>query len=429
MNDFDAIVVGGGIAGAVAAYRLAAAGHSVALLERGAAPGEKSLSGGVFYCRIMDEIFPGFAHEAPVERRITRHVLSFLNAGSHVNLDYWDAALADPVNAVSVLRARLDSWLVARCEDAGVAVLAGVRVDGLLAEGGRMVGVRAGDDELRASAVIAADGVNSFLATDAGIRPRPLPRQLAVGVKSVIALDPGVLADRFRLGQDDGVAYAAVGDATRGVAGGGFLYTNAASVSVGVVLRLDALARSGLAASELHDHFLAHPAIAPLLAGGELLEYGSHLTIEDGPALARQPSARPGLLIVGDAGGYTLNTGLTIRGMDFAAATGLAAAAVVDQALTSGDAAGVGPDAYAAELARTFVAADLATYARTPGFLANPRLYGPYGRALAEVFRGVYDVDARPRRPLRTILTDARRGSGLGLRTLLADAYAAVRAL
>ena len=179
--DFDAIVVGGGIAGTVCAYRLATTGRSVALLERGAAPGEKNLSGGIFYCRVMDEVFPGFAEIAPVERRITRHVLSFVNPASHVNLDYWDARLGSPVNAVSVLRSKLDAWLAERCEEAGVAVLAGVRVDELLAEDGRTVGVRAGDDVLSARVVVAADGVNSFLARGAGVREAPPPKTLRQG--------------------------------------------------------------------------------------------------------------------------------------------------------------------------------------------------------------------------------------------------------
>ena len=172
--DFDVIVVGAGPAGSVAAYRLAAAGLSVVLIERGEAPGAKNLSGGVLYGRVLDEVFPGFADTAPVERRITRHVTTFLTADSHVSIDYAGAGLASPVNAVTVLRAKLDAWLAERAEEAGVFVMSGVRVDGLLREAGpdgtqRVVGVRAGDDELRARVVVAADGVNSFLARGIGL--------------------------------------------------------------------------------------------------------------------------------------------------------------------------------------------------------------------------------------------------------------------
>ncbi|MBN9104003.1 MAG: FAD-dependent oxidoreductase [Propionibacteriaceae bacterium] len=427
--DFDVIVIGAGVAGSVCAHQLAKAGHEVVLIERGSEPGSKNLSGGVFYCRVLDEVFPDFVSSAPVERRITRNVLSFLNGDSHVNIDYWDERLAEPANAVTVLRARLDPWLAEQCEQAGAMVMPGVRVDGLLRDGERVVGVRAGEDELRAHVVVAADGVNSFLARDAGVRPKEPQRHLAVGVKSVIALPRPVIEDRFRVTGDEGVAYAVVGDCTQGVAGGGFLYTNRESVSVGVVLRLDDLGARGLSSSDVHDHFLAHPAIAPLIRGGELLEYGCHLTIEDGPAMAARDLTRPGLVLIGDAAGLTLNTGLTIRGMDLAAGSALAAARTVAAALSTGDCSGEALGAYRTELERSFVGADLRTYGRAPKFLENPRMYGDYGRLLADVFHGIYTHDLRPRRHLVGAALGAVKASGVGLGQLARDGWAAARAL
>jgi hypothetical protein len=40
---------------------------------------------------------------------------------------------------------------------------------GLIEEAGRVVGIRAGDDEIRAGVVVAADGVNSGLARKSGL--------------------------------------------------------------------------------------------------------------------------------------------------------------------------------------------------------------------------------------------------------------------
>ncbi len=427
--DFDVIVIGGGVAGCVAAYQLAKAGRSVVLIERGAEPGAKNLSGGVFYSRVMEQVFPDFVTDAPVERRITRNVLSFLSPASSVNIDYWDERLASPVNAVTVLRARLDAWLSAQCEAAGVMVMPGVRVDALIMSGDQVVGVTAGEDELRAHVVIAADGVNSFIAQQAGIRAKEPMKHLAVGVKSVIRLPREVIEQRFHLTGDEGVAYAVVGDCTQSVAGGGFLYTNVDSVSIGVVLRLDDLAAKGLSSSEVHDHFLAHPAIAPFLADGELLEYGCHLTIEDGPQMVTHDLTRPGLLIVGDAAGFTLNTGLTIRGMDLAAGSAIAAATTANKALDTGDFSLASMEGYRAELGKTFVGADMKTYDRAPAFLENPLMYGEVGQLLSDVLYGVFNHDLTPRKHLIATALKALKKSPMTIIQMAKLAVAAVRAL
>ena len=426
--DFDVIVAGAGIAGCVTAYQLARAGHDVLVVERGPRPGAKNLSGGVLYCRVMEQIWPGFVRQAPVERIITRNCLSFLNTRSQVTIDYRDERLASPVNAVSVLRARLDAWLADQCEQAGATVMPGVLVDSLIIDGDRIVGIRAGGDELRARVVVAADGVNSFLCQNAGIRDKEPARHLALGVKSVIALPRDVIEDRFGLADDEGAAYAMAGDCTGGLGGGGFLYTNLESVSAGVVVRLDELSRSAASSSDLHDRFLSHPAIAPFLAGGEPVEYGCHLIAEGGRAMVHDLT-RPGLVVVGDAAGLSLNTGFTVRGMDLAAGSGIAAAKTIDAALAAGDTSAQALARYPAELDRCFVGLDIKTFARAPRFLENPRMYRAYGQLAADMLHGIYDLDTSPRRRLLSSGLRAVRRSPVTIRQLARDAVSAVRSL
>lgn len=426
--DFDVIVVGGGISGLVCAYQLAKEGREVLLVERGVEPGSKNLSGGVFYCRVMQEIFPNFIEEAPVERHITRNVLSFLNPTNAVNVDYWDSRLAEPVNAVTVLRAKFDPWLAEQAEEAGVTIMPGVKVDELLREGEQFVGIRAGEDELRARVVVAADGVNSFMSQYAGIRSKEPMEHLAVGVKSVVHLGEDEIKKRFNLTGNEGAAYAVVGDCTEGVAGGGFMYTNKDSVSIGIVARLDDLAKKGKSSSDLHDHFLSHPAIAPFLEGGELLEYGCHLVAEGGEAM-QHDLVRPGLVVIGDAAGFTINTGFTVRGMDFAAGSAMAAAKAINEAIEAGDYSQAKLEAYITEYKKTFVGKDMATYAKAPAFLENDEMYGKMGELVADVLYGVYNLDLTPRKHLLPTAMDALKASGLKIRRLAKIGYQAVRAL
>lgn len=426
--DFDVIVVGAGIAGCITAYRLAQAGRSVVLVERGESPGAKNLSGGVLYSRAMEQVFPDLLTEAPVERRITRNYIQFLNAGSSVGIDYQDDRLADPVNAVTVLRSRFDAWLGEKCEEAGVALLAGVRVDQVLREGGRIVGVRAGDEELRAHVVVAADGVNSFLSREAGLRHKEPENHLALGVKAVVRLTEERVRERFHLTGDEGAAHAVVGDCTMGIGGGGFMYTNRDSISIGVVLRLDDLVARGVDSTDVFDHFLAHPFIAPYLEGGEISEYASHLVAEGGLAMVGE-IATDGMVVVGDAAGLTLNTGLTVRGMDLATASGIAAATGIEEALTAGDTSAAGLAGYRRELFASFAGKDMETYAQAPAFLERPRMYGAYGELLANILHGAFDHDLTGRRHLLSVAKAELKKSPVTLRNLVSDGWKGVRAL
>ena len=209
-------------------------------------------------------------------------------------------------------------------------------MDRLLRDGDRVTGVAAGEDELYADVVIAADGANSFLAQEAGLRGRIPTHQIAVGVKELIGLPRETIEERFHLAGDEGAAYAIVGFATGGVAGGGFLYTNKESLSVGLVMQLDELLASRRKPADILDEFLAHPMVAGLVRGGKLLEYGAHLVPEGGIEMMPRLAAG-GMLVVGDAAGFTINNGFVVRGMDLAIGSAIAAADAVLEAKARGD--------------------------------------------------------------------------------------------
>ncbi|MDR1386991.1 MAG: FAD-dependent oxidoreductase [Propionibacteriaceae bacterium] len=426
--DFDVIVVGAGMAGSVAAHQLAQAGLSVALLERGPEAGSKNLSGGLLQCQVLKRTFPDFLSRAPIERVVDRQQLCFLNPTSHVALDYADQRLRQAATAVTVSRARLDPWLAQQAEAAGAQVMTGLRVDSLLRRDGRVAGVTSGSDELLARVVVAADGANSFLARLAGLRRAPARHQQAVGLKAVFGLDAAAIERRCQIDPAGGLALTMVGDCTQGVAGGGFLYTNRDSLAIGLVLNLEDMTRQKADSTQLFERFLAHPMIERLLEGGRLLEYGSHLINEGGLAMVGQ-TVFDGLVLVGDAAGLTINTGLTVRGMDLAVGSALAAAQGVAQAIARDDTSAAGLQGCREAFEGSFVGLDLRRFARAPAFLDNPRLYGPYGSLLADLLFDQYHLDLSPRRRAAAQAWRSFKRSPLGLGRLAADLLEGARAL
>lgn len=384
---FDVVVVGGGLAGLSCAWEAAKAGRSVAVFERGEEPGAKNVSGGRLYLGPLCGLLPDDWKEAPLERPVARETLTLVSGTASVSFDLRSEKLRDPsVASHTVLRAKLDRWLGERAAAAGALVVPGARVDGLTRADGTVTGVRLGEETIEAGLVVLADGAVSRVARGDEAPALPSPTHVALGVKEIVALDPGRLEDRFGLEPGQGAARLALGDFTRGVPGGGFLYTNRDSVSVGVVLRLDALATAGPHGPESHallDAFRAVPEIARLLAGGETTEYSAHLvperSFDDLP-----PPAEPGLLVAGDAAGFVVNHGFTVRGMDLALASGVLAGRAA-----AGDPAQA-PAAYEAALAASFVMRDLRAARRSQAFLARERLYGHYPRVVCELFEELF---------------------------------------
>ncbi|NLL52188.1 MAG: FAD-dependent oxidoreductase [Peptococcaceae bacterium] len=429
-DKYEVIIIGGGPSGLAAAYKLAQAGVEVVLVERGDYCGSKNLSGGVFYTRVLDQLIPGFWEEAPVERYITNYVTTLMDKEDYFNLDYKGQALSKPpYNAFSVLRAKFDRWLAEKAEDAGVMLVNEIKVEKVLKEGNKVTGIVAGDEEMLADVVIAADGINSFIAQEAGLRGPIKPEHLAVGAKALIELPREKIEDRFRLTGNEGTAYAMLGEASHGVAGGAFLYTNIDSLSIGVVLRLDDLVKSGAKPAEVLDDLLEHPMVAPLVKDGKMVEYGAHLTAEGGLHMVPQQLVADGFIMVGDAAGFTINSGLVIRGMDLAVGSGIAAAEAIIEAKEKNDFSAASLNSYKRRLDESFVMKDLKTYAKAPIFMENDRLYKSYSKLANDIFGKVYNHDLTPKELLLKTALKALKENNLSIFDLARDGFKGVRAL
>lgn len=430
MPAFDAVVVGAGPAGSSAALVIARAGLRVAILERGEEPGSKNVSGGVLHCHSLSQLLPDRWQKAPLERRIARYSAALLGETGAVSLDFHELrGDRAPAPAFSVLRPRFDDWLAKRAVEAGALLVPETVVDDLLWEGPQVVGVlaRRADGEVRSKIVIAADGVSSVLAQKAGLRGDWLPSQVGLGLKETVRLPGEVIEERFGLGPREGAAMVFVGGLPAGLRGGGFLYTNRDSLSVGVVLQPDANVARGVSSADALDAFKSHPEVRRLLRGGTPLEYSAHLVPEAG-ARGLPRLFTDGLMAVGDAAGLVLNTGLTVEGMNHAIASGAAAGETAVEAIRRGDVGRTALSRYGDRLEAAGVLGDLRRFGRVPGLLRNPRLHGVYPNAAVAAAEQWFAVDGRPRAGLISTARDALRGR-VGRRQVLADGLQAWRAL
>lgn len=423
---FDAIIVGAGLAGSVAALVLAREGADVLVIERGNAAGAKNVTGGRIYAHSLERIIPGFAKTAPVERRITHEKLAFMTEKGAMTMDYLNAdeASASQVS-YSVLRSKFDAWLMAQAEEAGAQLITGIRVDNVVQRDGKVVGVEADGDILEANVVILADGVNSLLAEKLGMAKRVDAANVAVGVKELIELPKSVIEDRFQLQGNEGAACLFAGSPTDGLMGGGFLYTNEDTLSLGLVCGLHHLKDAKKSVPQMLEDFKQHPAVAPLIAGGKMVEYSAHVVPEAG--MNMQPELiGDGVLIAGDAAGMCMNLGFTIRGMDLAVAAGEAAAKAVLSAKHNNDFSRNGLASYRQHLDNGPMR-DMRMYQRLPAFLDNPRMFTRYPEMVVGVARDLFTIDGSAPVPMRKkILQHAKK---VGFINLMKDGIKGVTVL
>jgi electron transfer flavoprotein-quinone oxidoreductase len=406
VEKFNVIIAGAGLAGLAAAWTLAGEGVEVVVLERGDYPGSKNVSGGRIYLNPVRDLFPGLWEEAPFERAIVREGATLMARNRSVTFQYTGSELrAGQPQSYSVLRSKFDRWFSERVEERGAMLLSKTLVTDVIRENGKIAGVIAGGDELRADVVIACDGALSLIPEKAGLRAPGRAHDNAVGVKELIQLDPAVINDRFNVADGEGAAQLFVGDVTKGLFGGGFLYTNRDSISLGLVAAIEDIAREEAAGDipALFESFKARPEIEPLIRGGKTVEYGAHVIPEGGyRALSRLYG--DGILVAGDSAGFALNLGFTVRGMEYALASGYYAAKAILEAKKAGRYNAATLAVYQKFLEDSFVLKDFRTFQDTPRVLSNPHLFGHYPELAGNLLRDLYDIPAGPKSPIFTTL-------------------------
>jgi len=425
-DKFDVIIVGAGIAGCTAAYILAKAGLNPLVIERGNSAGSKNMTGGRLYAHSLEKIIPGFATQAPIERIVTHEKISFLTENSAVTIDYQHDKTVDPVqHSYTVLRSQFDQWLMSKAEAVGAQFISGIRVDELVSANGQVTGIKAGDDIIEANVVILAEGANGLLSQSISMGFDQQPHNLAIGVKELIALPESQINERFNLLNNQGTAWLFAGAPTNGLSGGGFLYTNKNSLSLGLVCHLSEIEKANKSIPQMLADFKQHPTIHPLIQGGTLLEYSAHL-IPEGGIKAITHLYDNGILVVGDAAGLSLNLGFTVRGMDLAITSAELAAQAVITAKNNNDFTKQGLATYLTSLKESTAFKDMQRYKNRPATLSNPRLFNQYPQIAANIMHDIFTQDGQPNQSLfKTLMKQSKQ---VGIMNLAKDLIQGIRA-
>ncbi|WP_226681501.1 FAD-dependent oxidoreductase [Sutcliffiella horikoshii] len=388
---FDCIVVGAGPAGISCAYELAKGGANVLLLERGEYPGSKNVMGGVLYRKMMEDIIPDFHKEAPLERPIVEQRFMMMDKESAVTFGYKGLEWAqEPYNNFTVLRAKFDQWFAGKAVEQGALLVNETVVLECIVENGKVVGVRTDrpDGEVYADVVVLADGVNSLLGKSLGFHKEYRPDEVALATMEIIKLDSKVIEDRFNLEKNQGCTIELLGDATKGILGTGFLYTNKDTLSIGVGTLLSGLIEHKIRPYELLEYVKTHPMVRPYLPGGEPVEYLAHL-IPEGGLKSMGRIVADGVLVVGDAA--QLVNAIHREGSNLAMTSGRLAASTILEAMSVGDFSERTLDQYRINLMKSFVGQDMKKYKdSTHHFNKFPQYFDQYipmvNRAASQMF-------------------------------------------
>lgn len=359
INKTDVIIVGAGIAGAAAAITLARKGKKVVVVERGNYAGSKNMFGGTIYEYPTCNLYPNFKEDAPIERINTEHRYIIADDDTSVSVSYSDK---QNKTSYTVIRSKWDKWCIERAVELGAFYSPKTVVRELIVNNGKVVGIKTDNEEFFADIVILADGVNSLLSKQIGLRKELKDNEIALGIKEVIKLPKEIIEARFNLSDKTGCITQIVGGALKGITALGFIYTNIASVSIGLGVNIDELKKNNITPYELLEKMKKHPDIEPLIKDGELVEYSAHM-IPEGGFNAIPKLYSDGVMVVGDAAMLVDN--VHWEGTNIAMLSGQLAAETAVEAIDNSDFSSNMLSLYEKKLKETSFYKDLKTYKNT----------------------------------------------------------------
>ena len=278
MEQYDVAIIGGGSAGLSALKKLSDLNKKTILIEAGNRVGTKNVSGGILYSKKdprgkiynVDDVFgPDFESSAPTERLIKKYLLHATSKNKIFSMDLTSLHEYKTNFAYSVLLNRLNPWLAERASESaekqGGGIITGVHVSDIDWIENKTI-VRTNElQEFQVKSIIAADGINSEVAELTAARDKFKPQEVYFGVKVIIKLPENIIEERFQLDSSEGSAHLFAGDITLNHIGGGFLYTNRDTLSLGAVYHYDSLLSNPVTPVQLIDELIKNPLIGEFI--------------------------------------------------------------------------------------------------------------------------------------------------------------------
>lgn len=393
---FDVVIIGAGPAGIATAITTARKGLNTLVIERGGIPGEKNMFGGVLFKHPFEKLIPNFVKIAPLERKVIEYQYWILLENSLIKFSFKCNYFKENPSGYTALRARFDPWFAKKAEEAGAVIVTKTTALDVIRKNKQIIGVETDRGEVYGNIIVAADGANSFIAEKAGLHKKWKPEEMILGVKEVIEIPMIKINEMFNLSNyNEGVAITIIGGPVKGMTGGGFLYTNKDSLSIGVGALISDLAKNKKRPNELIEEFKKYEEISNYIKDGTLKEYSAHL-IPEGGYYSIPKLYTNGLIVVGDAA--MLVNVIGWEGTNFACESGILAGETVIYAHKVKDFSENTLKIYEKMLNESFILKDLRKFRRIPQILRkNKHVFSTYPEILSETLKIWHTVDGTPK--------------------------------
>ena len=177
---------------------------------------------------------------------------------------------------------------------------------------------------------------------------------------------------------------------------------------------------------DLIELFKEHPYIAPLIDGGRVDEYSAHMVQEGGLKSVPQLYGN-GFMVVGDGAGFSFSNGMVLQGMNYAIASGIAAAESAIKAKIKSNFTMEGLSSYEERLKSSFVLQDLMNFKGIEEVTWSDMIHRGIPNMSEELFLSLFSENGQPKAHMINLLIRAMGHSDVPRKDMVINMYRMLR--